>query len=73
VLLDIWMPDIDGYEVLRKLKEHPVYMHIPVVVLTASSLNSDVRERVLALGAVRYLEKPIASEELLAEVERVLA
>ena len=73
VLLDIWMPDIDGYEVLRRLKQHPKHRNIPVVVLTASDLSGDTHERALALGAVRYLEKPIASEDLLAEIERVLA
>ncbi len=73
VLLDIWMPDIDGYEVLRRLKEHPIYRKIPVVVLTASDADGNSQQRVLALGAVRYLEKPIASEDLLAEIERVLS
>jgi len=73
VLLDIWMPDMDGYEVLRRLKEHPIHRDIPVVVLTASHFSGDTQQRVLALGAVRYLEKPIASEDLLAEIERVLA
>jgi len=73
VLLDIWMPDIDGYEVLRRLKGHPIHRNIPVVVLTASDLSGDTHQRALALGAVRYLEKPIASEDLLAEIERVLA
>jgi CheY-like chemotaxis protein len=72
VLLDIWMPDINGYEVLRRLKEHPVHRNIPVVVLTASDPSGDTHQRALALGAVRYLEKPIASEDLLAEIERVL-
>jgi len=73
VLLDIRMPGIDGYEVLRRLKAHPVHRNIPVVVLTASDLSGDTKQRALALGAVRYLEKPIASEDLLAEIERVLA
>ncbi|MBK9710334.1 MAG: response regulator [Kouleothrix sp.] len=73
VLLDIRMPDIDGYEVLRILKQHPTHRHIPVVILTASDLGRDAQRRALALGAVRYLEKPIASDELLAEIERILA
>jgi PAS domain S-box-containing protein len=73
VLLDIWMPDVNGFEVLRRLKEHPLHRNIPVVVLTASDVNGEAHQRALALGAVRYLEKPIASEELLAEIERVLA
>jgi PAS domain S-box-containing protein len=73
VLLDIRMPDIDGYEVLRRLKRHPNHRRIPVVVLTASGLGGEAEQRALALGAVRYLEKPIASEDLLAELERILS
>jgi PAS domain S-box-containing protein len=73
VLLDIRMPDIDGYEVLRQLKQHPAHQHIPVVVLTASDLGAAAKQRALDLGAVRYLEKPIASGDLLAEIERILS
>jgi CheY-like chemotaxis protein len=73
VLLDIRMPDIDGYEVLRQLKQHPTHQHIPVVILTASDLSDTAQQRALALGAVRYLEKPIASGDLLAEIERILS
>jgi PAS domain S-box-containing protein len=73
VLLDIRMPDIDGYEVLRRLKLNPVHQHIPVVILTASDMGESAQQRALALGAVRYLEKPIASGDLLAEIERILA
>ncbi len=73
VLLDIRMPDIDGYEVLRRLKLNPLHQHIPVVILTASDLGKSAQQHALALGAVRYLEKPIASGDLLAEIERILS
>jgi PAS domain S-box-containing protein len=73
VLLDIRMPDIDGYEVLRRLKQNPLHQHIPVVILTASDLGTGAQQRALALGAVRYLEKPIASGDLLAEIEQILS
>jgi len=73
VLLDIRMPDIDGYEVLRRLKLSPLHQHIPVVILTASDIGESAQQRALALGAVRYLEKPIASGDLLAEIERILS
>jgi PAS domain S-box-containing protein len=72
VLLDIRMPDIDGYEVLRRLKLNPLHQHIPVVILTASDMGESAQQRALALGALRYLEKPIASGDLLAEIERIL-
>jgi CheY-like chemotaxis protein len=73
VLLDIRMPDIDGYEVLRRLKQNPALQHIPVVILTASDLGDGAQQRALDLGAVRFLEKPIASGDLLAEIERILS
>jgi CheY-like chemotaxis protein len=66
------MPDMDGFEMLRQLKQNPAHQHIPVVVLTATDLGGDAQQRALQLGAVRYLEKPIASEDLLAEIERAL-
>ncbi|MFL5805577.1 MAG: response regulator [Roseiflexaceae bacterium] len=73
ILLDIRMPGMDGYEVLRRIKSDPDYQHIPVVVLTASDLGAAARQRVLDLGAALYLEKPIGSEELLAEITRILS
>ena len=73
VLLDLNMPEPDGYEVLRRLKLNPLHQHIPVVILTASDMGESAQQRVLTLGAVRYLEKPIASGDLLAEIERILS
>jgi CheY-like chemotaxis protein len=73
VLLDIRMPGVDGYEVLRRLKQHPAYQHIPVVVLTASDLGDAARKHVLDMGAALFLEKPIGSEELLVEIKRLLS
>jgi PAS domain S-box-containing protein len=73
ILLDIRMPGIDGYEVLRRLKLHPAHRDIPVVVLTASDLGAAACQRALDLGAARYLEKPIASDDLIAEIQHILA
>jgi PAS domain S-box-containing protein len=73
VLLDIRMPGVDGYEVLRRLKQHPAYQHIPVVVLTASDLGDAARKHVFDMGAALFLEKPIGSEELLVEIKRILS
>ncbi|MCG8352992.1 MAG: response regulator [Chloroflexales bacterium] len=72
ILLDIKMPDIDGFEVLRRLK-HMNHIHpIPVVILTANDLGEITRTRALRLGAFVYLEKPIASEHLISTIEQVL-
>ncbi len=51
ILLDIRMPGMDGYEVLRRIKSDSEYLHIPVVVLTASDLGAAARQRVIDLGA----------------------
>ncbi len=69
VLLDVRMPDVDGYEILRRLRQLP---QVRVVVLTAGDEQGDDEARALAAGAVRYLRKPIASDELVAELERLL-
>ena len=73
IVLDIRMPGIDGYEILRQLKQHPDHAHIPVIILTASDLGDAARQRARELGAAQYLEKPIGSEELLAEIKRILS
>ncbi len=58
ILLDVVMPDIDGYEVCRRLKENEITKHIPVIFLTAK-LGIDDEAKGLALGAIDYLVKPI--------------
>ena len=73
LICDIGLPGVDGYEVLRRLKQHPAYQHIPVVVLTASDLGDAARKHVLDMGAALFLEKPIGSEELLVEIKRILS
>lgn len=72
VLLDIRMPGIDGYEVLRRLKADAALRHIPVVVLTANDVGAPARTQALELSAVQYLEKPIGSEVLVREIDQVL-
>jgi CheY-like chemotaxis protein len=58
VLLDLKLPRVDGMEVLRQLKSHPVYRTVPVVVLTTSAEDSDV-QRAYQLGANSYIVKPV--------------
>jgi len=67
ILLDIMMQDMDGYEVCRKLKEHPQAKNIPVIFLTA---KRDVDDEVLGfnLGAVDYITKPISPPIVRARV-----
>lgn len=67
ILLDIMMPEMDGYEVLRRLRQHSATMNIPVIFLTA--LTSIEEEQFgLDLGAVDYITKPISPPVVLARV-----
>lgn len=68
ILLDIKMPGLDGFEVLRRLKAQPATAHIPVLILTANDLSDSTRAQGLDLGAQAYLEKPIAYDRLISSV-----
>lgn len=68
ILLDIMMPDIDGYEVCRQLKTHPVTAHIPVIFFTSKSQTQD-EQLGFELGAADYITKPISPPIVLARVK----
>jgi len=72
ILLDIIMPEMDGYEVCKILKEDELTKHIPVIILTA--LRTDTESRILGLdvGADAFLLKPIDAEELIAQINVML-
>jgi signal transduction histidine kinase len=72
ILLDIMMPEMDGYEVCRQLKLNPRTMHIPVIFLTAKSEVEDEKKG-LELGAIDYITKPISPPIVLARVKNHLA
>jgi CheY-like chemotaxis protein len=65
VLLDMMMPEMDGYEALRQIKGDEALRHIPVYAVTAQAMVGD-RERCLQAGADEYLSKPIDIDQLLA-------
>jgi CheY-like chemotaxis protein len=70
ILLDLRIPKVDGLEVLHQLKQHPIYRNIPVVVLTTSAEDRDVR-RAYELGAASYIVKPVEFEKFQEVVERI--
>lgn len=72
VLLDINLPDVDGYEVVRRLRANQTSRSLPVVAITAKALPGDA-ERALAAGCDLYMSKPIAVRELWATLERILS
>jgi EAL domain-containing protein (putative c-di-GMP-specific phosphodiesterase class I)/CheY-like chemotaxis protein len=71
ILLDLVLPDSEGFEVCRRLKEERQTSHIPIIILTAKYLNHDKIEG-LYLGADDYLTKPFDYEELFARMEAVM-
>ena len=72
LLLDIHLPDIDGYQVLARLRADPATRTLPVVAVTAQAMPADVR-RVLAAGFDGYLAKPLDLARFDALLERMLA
>ncbi len=64
VLLDLNLPKVDGHELLRLIREHPVCSNVPVIVVTSSDSAED-RRRAAQLGATDYFRKPSSLEEFL--------
>lgn len=71
IILDVNMPRLDGFGVLRHLRNSPAVANIPVMMLTARNAPADVREA-LALGARDFLAKPFNDATLLARIARLL-
>jgi len=71
VLLDIMMPEISGLDILRQMRRDPALAKIPVIVVTAKSMPTDIKNGMEA-GASTYLTKPVGYLELKEAVERAL-
>jgi two-component system cell cycle response regulator len=71
ILLDIMMPEMDGYEVTRRLKADPKTCHIPIIVITALTDTKDKLQAIDA-GAEEFISKPVNTTELIARIKSML-
>ena len=72
MVLDLNMPDMHGLEVLRFVRKHPMFRHLPVIVLTTRG-DEESRAATMAVGASLYLTKPFAPHALAAHARALLA
>jgi len=72
IITDILMPKMDGYTLIQKLRSNPKTSQIPIIVLTATYITPEDKAFALSLGAVRFMEKPVDTEEFLLTIAEVL-
>ncbi|MDA8134690.1 MAG: response regulator [Desulfobacteraceae bacterium] len=71
ILLDIQLPEMDGYAVARELKKHPELDRVPIIAVTSYAMVGD-REKIMEAGATGYIEKPINPDTFVAEILQYL-
>jgi len=73
VLMDVQMPDMDGFEATQAIRKHErqTGAHVPIIAMTAHAMAGD-RERCLSAGMDGYVSKPIAADALLRSIEQTL-
>jgi two-component system, cell cycle response regulator DivK len=71
IILDIQLPDINGLEVLKRIRKHPVGQDIPIIAMTSYAMSGD-KEKLLAAGCTAYIEKPIDPMLVVGQIQQAL-
>lgn len=71
VLMDIKLPEIDGYEATRRIKKIPAISHMPIIAFTAFAMETDI-EKALEAGCIGHMEKPIDIQTFVKQIEAYL-
>ena len=71
IILDIQLPDINGLEVLKRIRKHPVGQTIPIIAMTSYAMSGD-KEKLLAAGCTAYIEKPIDPMLVVGQIQQAL-
>ncbi len=71
ILLDIQLPDMNGYQIAQELRSHPETNEIPIIAVTSYAMVGD-KERTIKAGCTGYIEKPINPDTFMLEIERFL-
>ncbi|QLE58800.1 response regulator [Nostoc sp. TCL26-01] len=71
ILLDLKLPDVDGYSLLQQMQQHPDFSNIPVIVVSALAFKAD-QERAITLGVRSYFVKPVNLNSLIMKIEEVI-
>ena len=72
IILDIQLPDINGLEVLKRIRANPLGSHIPIIAMTSYAMSGD-KEKLLAAGCNAYIEKPIDPTLVIGQIQQAIS